>query len=339
MPGTHTDILDGILAWIHGEESEQNILWLCGSPGAGKTAIASSVVSELNKAGAPRASFFCKRDSTALCDPSAIFRSFAFDLAEFDPAIRESVLRVLKEDDVANVDVMASSIDWQFNHLLRKPSKVHPSRESSTARVVVVLDALDECGSEIGMSQERRVLLECLQQWSSLPPSWKLLVTSRSESDIERSLLGVSKKIELHTGDLVTKTSAQDLARFLKDRLSYMMADFETLPRPWPKDAEIAALVKHAAGLFQWADTAISFIGQDPVVHLNFVIRGDWNQAGDKLSQLYVKILERFNLSLEAFTAVMGTILFAKTPLNFNDLQHFLPENIHPSSAENVIKN
>lgn len=52
---------------------------------------------------------------------------------------------------------------------------------------IVVVDALDECGGLDGRhSDNRKDLMRTVAAWSGLPSRFKLVITSRVESDIER---------------------------------------------------------------------------------------------------------------------------------------------------------
>src|SRR5580704_17654673 len=75
MDGTREDVLNVIDIWIK-DFDKPNILWIYGSPGAGKTTISSTIASKYSCA-----KFFFRRDVAQLRDPTRIWRSVAFDLA------------------------------------------------------------------------------------------------------------------------------------------------------------------------------------------------------------------------------------------------------------------
>src|ERR1700687_5440096 len=68
---------------------------------------------------------------------------------------------------------------------------------------VIVLDALDECGSDGSQSAQRRIFMDSLTKWSRLHPCFKLLVTSRDHG-ITPEFRAVCHHVALETGDLVT---------------------------------------------------------------------------------------------------------------------------------------
>src|SRR5882724_3442218 len=138
LPGTRMDVLQKIHHWI-ADNQAQNVLWLKGNPGAGKTAIASSLVSELGTNLGSR--FFFKRDDAAVNDPVVLWRTVAYDLAFTDPFFKKILVDVLRggERDPGGVNVRT-----QFKDLIESPCNT--CSQGSPMRVsVVVLDALDEC--------------------------------------------------------------------------------------------------------------------------------------------------------------------------------------------------
>ena len=94
-----------------------NILWLKGNPGAGKTAVASSLVSELGTKLGSR--FFFKRDDAAVNDPMVLWRTVAYDLAVTDPFSKKILVNVLRggKRDPGGVNVRT-----QFKDLIEGPS-------------------------------------------------------------------------------------------------------------------------------------------------------------------------------------------------------------------------
>src|SRR5882762_4649683 len=172
MSGTRQWLINKIDDWLVDHQAP-NILLLSGSPGAGKSAIASTLVSNL-QGGRLGSSFFCKRDDIALGDPAVCWRTIAFDLARYDSVIARRMVENIKG---RKVDPERADIESHFKYLIEDPLReVWQSRaealagmhddmevaEGSDARdrslitglPVVVIDALDECGSDIFQSAQ-----------------------------------------------------------------------------------------------------------------------------------------------------------------------------------------
>lgn len=95
MEGTRRWIIEKICSWLD-DDRASNILWLRGSPGVGKSTIASTLVSYLAEIGRLGSYFFCKRDDVALSDPATFWRTVAFDLARRDRVIANKMVENLQ---------------------------------------------------------------------------------------------------------------------------------------------------------------------------------------------------------------------------------------------------
>ena len=333
MDGTREDILGEIHGWLS-DNGAPNILWLSGSPGAGKTAIAATLVSNLREEQRLGSFFSSKRGDADRGDPASLWRTVAYDLTRFNSALRKEVLVALTS---GKVDTAGADIESHFWHLIQRPLK---NTEGNSSRLpVVVVDALDECDPQ---SESRTVLLGTLRNWSLLSPAYKLLITSRDEVDISMSLEGPCRHIELHTGALVSSQSSDDIRRFLTLRFGEIAKQFpQSLPPTWPGGPIIEQLTERATGLFIWADTLTKFVRQDdPVDQLDLVLAG---KLGSDIDALYRRILEisfrdPSKTLLKAFQMVVGTILLAKIPLRRDVLKNLLG-NVVKETTMDVILN
>jgi NACHT domain len=188
MPGTRQDILERINAWTT-DFNAPNILWLKGHPGVGKSAVASSVVEQLREAKRLGSRFFFQRQRSNAMTTNALWRTVAYDLAREYPAVRKHLVAALEADETIPTTF---NVDRLFRLLIQDP--LLASQDVSVERLpVIVVDALDECGGLEGEhSSHRRKLMRTLQLWSNLPLKFKLIVTSRDESDITSIFLRTS---------------------------------------------------------------------------------------------------------------------------------------------------
>jgi len=72
MKGTREEIFEEIDQWLNDRDAP-NILWLSGSPGAGKSTIASTLVSKLTERRQLGSRFFFKRGDITLSDPASVW--------------------------------------------------------------------------------------------------------------------------------------------------------------------------------------------------------------------------------------------------------------------------
>jgi hypothetical protein len=105
MEGTRGGLFEEINGWLD-DFGAPNVLWISGSPGSGKSAVASSLVSELIKRRQLASHFFCKRDHDRLGDPAVLWRTVAYDLARFNPDVKASLLELLTKADFRDADIL-----------------------------------------------------------------------------------------------------------------------------------------------------------------------------------------------------------------------------------------
>jgi hypothetical protein len=257
------------------------MLLISGSPGAGKSAIAASIAFDLHERQRLASSFAFKHSNATLSDPSVVWHTVASDLARFHLGVKNRLIEVLKGVDPGR------DLALQFQQLIAGPL-MQNRNELLSNPPVIVLDALDECGSDRSQSDDRRRLLETLTQWSSLPCTFKLIVTSQDEW-LPNSFRQSCKTITLHTGDRVASETTNDIRHFLEKRFSLIAEGYPSL-RNWPGERTIDRLATRSAGLFIWAETLIRFVGNEnlpPDEQLDLVLRGDIGEEGDVIYGLY----------------------------------------------------
>ncbi len=189
--------------WLK-DTTKSNVLWISGAPGAGKSAISTTIV-EKHKC----ARFFVKRSATEeLRNPRSIWRTVASELASMHSGLENDIMEVLSKKEKSTREYPKDAkVQDQFRDLIKSPLVKHagsPSADSPFA--VIVIDALDECLTTD--DDDWNDLLRTLADWRSLPANVKLLVTSRNETDIRHCLHAVSECIVLETGnDISNETS------------------------------------------------------------------------------------------------------------------------------------
>jgi hypothetical protein len=326
MEGTRRDILERIDTWAVDFDAP-NILWLKGHPGVGKSAISASVVERLGAAKRLGSRFFFQRQAAASMTTSALWRTVAYDLARQYPTMRKHLLAALKEDETIPAIVDAEKL---FRRLIEQP--ILASEEMPPKRLpVVIIDALDECGGLDGQDSEvREDLMRTIGCWSHLPGRFKLIVTSRNESDIAQVFSGTSHHpIEISAGQTVEAQSSEDIQIFITNQLLKRVVNRyrDDLSPDWPGPRIVKDLANKAAGLFIWAQTVVKFISLgEPQQRLNLVLEG--SGTGD-MNTLYSQILNTAfghanEEELDTFRRVLGAVILVKEPLSFLSLRLLL---------------
>jgi len=356
MPGTRQWMIDKIHDWLD-DHQVPNILLLTGSPGAGKSTIASTLVSNLQEARRYGSSFFCKRDDVSLSDPAACWRTIAFDLAKCDSIIIKKVVENIRD---RKVDPGRADIELHFKYLIEDPLReVWRSRTAAlgenggsdqsdelsiTGLPVVVLDALDECGSDGPQSAQRQSFINTLIQWSRLPKSFKLVVTSR-DHQLPDSFIAVCHQLVLDTGDIASPESIDDIRIFIEKRFAAIATRNRSLPPTWPGESILKQLTCRAAGLFVWADTMVKFVEQGiPNKRLQSILQDPLHHVAERLDILYRQVMvlpfkDSTDDELEIYKSVIGAVVLAKIPLCRRDLRHFLGRDEEEASITSILLN
>ncbi|KAJ7234945.1 quinon protein alcohol dehydrogenase-like superfamily [Mycena rebaudengoi] len=326
MEDTRVDILRVIDEWID-DDNGPNLFWLHGHPGTGKSAIAATVRSRLLKAHQLGSSFFFRREDFVSQTPEALWCTIAYDLTQKFSAIRRLVVGKLKSQEVVpNI----TSHDDIFNHLIAIPLTLSPD-DLPGRPLVIVIDALDECGGLQESQSYQRPVLRALGRCQTLPLRVKIFITSRNDGNIE-SVLGTGgprcKVLEVWQD--VTRDSSSDIQKYLKRGFGEILAEFKTIPTPWPTESDLQILTNTAAGLFIRASTVLNLIRDgDPIRDLDAIlamIRSHGMHMSprmDLLGQLYAVLLaSKFKTrdQITRFVKVAGTVIAARTPLSSEDL-------------------
>lgn len=321
LQGTRKAVLKEISIWLDDTNATNNILWISSSPGAGKSALAKSLVEKLEDEGRLASCFFFKRGHDDLSNPTVVWRTIAFDLTKFHPGLKARILETLKS---------TSWNDFSIRNDFRRFIKGSLTKNDGEPYPVIILDALDECGCDKSQSEQRRLFFDTLVEWSRDFPQWcKLIVTSRDGPPSSFK----HKSIVLETGNSNTE-STDDIRIFFKDSFEYI-TNRRRLQKAWPGEPTVEELTARAAGLFVWAKTTIDFLDEADDNHSNrlrLILEGKAGKGMEVIDSLYRQILhfafpEGKDSTFELFREVVGAIIIAKEPFHRNDLEYFVSRN------------
>ena len=330
MRGTRKDVLWEIERWLIGEQ-EQQVFWLNGLAGTGKSTIAQTVAEAAFADGKLGASFFCSRDFAQRSTLQAIFPTLAFQLAYQYPLFRKELLQVLK----ARPDAGQGSFCSQMEMLLVGPLR------AAKIFTLIVIDALDECKDE----EPSSAILSVLSRYVDRIPHVKFFITGRPEPRIRsgfrlESLRPITQVFRLH--DVARSSVDHDIKLFFRTQLADIAksrsdCDFS---EDWPNPSDIDILCAKAAGLFIYASTVIKFVSfryQTPTQQLERVIslpQDTTHEGRAGIDLLYTQILERavadfgtvrYNVEIYShFKSVLGAVLLMYNPLSARALSELL---------------
>src|SRR5258706_9649346 len=248
MDGTRQSLLDQIMDWVPNNSGQENVLqrnayWFYGSPGIGKTSLAHSICARLHERNHLAGAFFCRRDDPNLSKPINILPTFIHELAIHFPPFRAIVAKHLCEDPKLTRESMEGSLFLDFIRSL----PTHPEHA-----LVFVIDALDECGD----AQSRPRLLEVLTNAAAQAPWLKIIVTSRTEVDIQESFCTLTQSSYLSCDLASDQGASADLRAFARNQFA-LVVKFWHLPTPWPKESDFNRVISRANGLFIFVKTLV----------------------------------------------------------------------------------
>jgi len=246
LRATRVALLEEIGHWTK-DLTQPSILWLNGLAGTGKSTIAQTVAEQCFANGILGGSFFCSANVARKdhSDPSIIFPTLGFQLAQKYPKARSTIVTLLQ----SNPDVAHESLESQAEKFLIAPL------QSAGIATVIVIDALDECGDKKSISTLLSVFGTIVRQ----TPKAKFFITSRPEPWIKDGfshLETISNVSTLH--NIPSNVINSDIKLFLRHELSWL-ASKHALDN-WPSDAQLDLLCDRAAGLFAYAIATVRFL-------------------------------------------------------------------------------
>ena len=307
IDGTRQALLDQIMDWVADKSGQQNDIqrnayWIYGSPGIGKTSLAHSICASLHERNNLAGAFFCRRDDPNLSEPMNILPTFIHKLSILFPPFRSIVAKHLQDDPNLTPESMKGSLFLDFIRSL--PG--HPERT-----LVFVIDALDECGD----AQSRPRLLRVLTNAATHAPWLKIVVTSRTEVDIQHFFDTLTQS-SYFPYDLATDQHAStDLRTFTQSQFDLVAAHWHLDP-PWPEASDFNRVISRAKGLFIFVKTLVLSLKRcnDPQESLKAALQDSAGTGLESLYELYSSILNAQIVNNNAEFQRMVGVLLATSP-------------------------
>lgn len=133
----------------------KNIFWLHGLAGSGKSTVATTLANLFRDLKRLGAFIFFNRDEPEKSAPSRVIKTLAAQLAAFDGRIGQAIAEAI--DNIPSI--CEAPLALQFTELIVKPLATIDSL-ALEGPIVVVLDALDECGTPATRESLLNVLAE-----------------------------------------------------------------------------------------------------------------------------------------------------------------------------------
>lgn len=331
------DILCEIHTWLvtacayEKEIPKDGILfWISGLGGTGKTTIACSVAEMCEELQILAGTFFCSRHDSECSDPGLIFLTLCRQLCHRRAKFREKVEAILKEKP----DIVNCGPYRQFEELFVRPLE---DLGKDFHRLVIVLDALDECKDEGATSTILSVIAKYAQRIS---PFLLFVITSRPEERIT-AIFDKSRANSLSDTTTPLLLHAVPLEMTLKDIKHYINHKFDSyiavlrVKKGWPSAIDRNKLTALSGGLFIYVATAIKFIMDEEYANPKGRLRSLLDvQPGsltpreflfDLYSTVMVASCDKASPELvDNIRNVLGTVVVALEPLSPSVVSHLL---------------
>ncbi|KAF7363088.1 WD40 repeat-like protein [Mycena venus] len=332
LSGTRHDILSLIITELTKPvlADSQNVFWLYGVAGAGKSTIATSIHQTFDALGLLGASLFFTRGNQA-SNPSSVICTIAYSLAKSNIHIGSEICCAMHQYP----HVVDASIEDQFQRLLVEP--LDRAKHYIRTPILIILDVLDECGNP----ESRRRLVSLISNRFASLPLLHILITSRPDLDIAAAFRDQSSIIKTPL-DITKPSSLEDIRLYIDaEMVDVRQTHFSrNLGPTWPGDKMTTALAACAAGLFIWASTATKYLRNthDPDNALDHLLK-----KGSDLDALYAVALQSTKLwedqtFAEQARGCLAAVVLGKIPMSETTINVLLGLDAKDSSAHVFFK-
>lgn len=315
LPGTRMILLEDIKGWASSPEGKC-IFWLNGLAGTGKSTISRTTAKLFHETGLLGASFFFKRGEGDRGSATRFFPTITRQLLTRIPALKPSVLEVLKDDP----RISAKPLKEQFDKLFLQPLLGLENLSFQSTTLVIVVDALDECDND----DDIKVVLQLLPRvLESKLVQLRVFVTSRPELPIRLGFKDIGhQNLILH--EIPEPIIKHDISLFLEDKLDGIRKE-RSLAQDWPGNTHFQALLSMSVPLFIYAATICRLLQDhnlDPAECLTEILK--YQNQESQLDGTYLPVFDRILVKYnedrkkkvaEKIRELVGIIILLESPL------------------------
>lgn len=354
-PETRIDLFREIKNWAQ-QTNGKSIFWLSGVAGTGKSTVSWSFakwLTDQNRTRALRlgASFFFKRGEEERNNASRFFPTLAQDLMFNIPGLEPLIKEVVTVDE----HIFDKTLGEQFDKLIYRPLQSLRTNTTNFPVLVVVVDALDECGPMNEARSQTSDIEAILSLWTQISQirtlSLKLFLTSRPGLPIHLAFDHVSTNLyqDLILHKVPETIIEHDISIFMRDEFSDIRRRYNArlssrtiIEDKWPERQVLNTLTKTAVPLFIVAATVCRFVGdlrKHPPTQLKRILEfQDQGRLGqlDQMAQVYLPILDQLfkdsnddqdddnDEFYEEFQKTIGSVITLSEPLSAKSLAALL---------------
>ncbi|KJA16852.1 hypothetical protein HYPSUDRAFT_1056006 [Hypholoma sublateritium FD-334 SS-4] len=318
-PNTRTAVLTAIIHWMTvATMGLQWILWINGAAGAGKSAIARSVIDLCIEQGIVIVRFFFFRTDSTRNTIKPIVATLAFQLIQLIPELNS----IISPKIASNPLIFHESLETQFKVLIFESLRQLHKESPFEKAMVFLLDGVDECSGDDNQANLIRTIAEFVAE-KTVPLI--VIFSSRAESQLKMTFN--SPKIDNVLRRLPLDTdyrAADDIRLFLDDSFTEIKNTHtfrSSIDPEWPAPSLVREIVDKSSNQFIYASVVVKFISSPrlhPVQQLE-IVRG-LRPAGDltpfaQLDSLYRHIFSQVH-DIARVTAILALDILSGMPYN-----------------------
>jgi hypothetical protein len=240
------------------QKSNSTLIWLSGSPGTGKSAIAHTIASRLKRKSKLAGTFFFRRqhkDVPGITSLDFFAPTLAYQISKSNHLAKDSVVQSIRSDP-AILDPRKPLAD-QIQELLVKPLQNLQVSWRYLEPKVLVIDAIDAC-------DEERIyeLILCLSNLLHQPriPRLHIVITSRPLYIIDDAFEAIGCEESIHHIALDDVDVAEDFRLIFRRALERSYRNHGLKFQLGSDDETISRLADRANGRFGTASMMIQFL-------------------------------------------------------------------------------
>ncbi|KAF9458300.1 hypothetical protein BDZ94DRAFT_114005 [Collybia nuda] len=267
-PSTRIGLLDHIFRWV--DRGEEDILFLDGPAGVGKSAVAQTVAARSAARKTLGGSFFFFRGSSSRNTVAPLIPTITHQIIAPSPRKRKKVAKAIELDPF----IFDKSPEVQLRKLIIQPlcsSVFLWNKLSQRKRRLLIVDGLDECIDDNGQCQIVNLLGQLVDKDCGIV---RCLIASRSEPHIISAVNSLKIKVARVTLNEQSWGASGDLRMYLRSGIDDIFSR-RNLPQPWPSETIIDTLTEKAGGIFIYASTVLKYMEDPdslPIIQLEHVL-------------------------------------------------------------------
>lgn len=202
------------------------------------------------------ASFFFAQDAQHRSTIAHLVSTLAYQLSNSVPETRPFLQQALGSD----LSILSRPLSHQFQKLMVEPIlAVGDSTFTPKRPAIIVIDALDECSDKELMTESLEFITNACLENRDFP--FRFFLTSRVEKHLQKKLKAFVSRLVIYPLDLRNFDASDDIRKFFRSQFFGVHEENQKLtrgiPRSWPSNSDMEALVEMAGCSFRRASEFI----------------------------------------------------------------------------------